>query len=134
MGDTGGDAVASVAFFIDNVVGFVFDEIGDVVLDVGGEEVGDFLTTDVGEGPEGKLGVAVLADLVGMDRLGVDAKIIGDASAKTGGIEDGARADDALGGETGEFDGVVGENIHGVGDDKKDTVEAGGHDLLDHTL
>ena len=54
--------------------------------------------------------------------------------AETGGVEDGAGAEDALGGEAGELAGVVGHDIHGVRDHENSAVEATLHDLVDHAF
>ena len=72
LGETGADAVVGCAFFVDDVVNFVFGELFDLVEDRLGEESGDRLTASVGERPETKLGVAMFADLVGVDRLRVE--------------------------------------------------------------
>ena len=54
--------------------------------------------------------------------------------AETGGVEDGAGAEDALGGEAGKLSCVVGHDIHGIGDHEDDAIEAAGHDLVDHAF
>ena len=71
-GDASGDAVVGGAFFADDVVGFVGDKIGDAGASVLGEEAGNLLAAGVGERPEGEFGVAVFADLVGVDGFGVE--------------------------------------------------------------
>lgn len=46
-----GDAVISGAFFLDDIVGFIFDEIGNVGTNVFVEEFGDRLAAKLGDGP-----------------------------------------------------------------------------------
>ena len=76
----------------------------------------------------------MFANLIGVDGLGIDVEVAGNAGAETGGVEDGARADDFLGGEAGKLHGIIGEDIHRVSNDKEDAVKAAVHDLLDHTF
>lgn len=76
----------------------------------------------------------MLTDLVSVDRFRINIEISGDAGAESGGIEDGAGADDLLGGKTREFESIVSQYVHGVGNDKKNPVKSGGHDLLNHAL
>ena len=56
----------------------------------------------------------MLADLVSVDRFGVDIEVASDAGAEAGSVKDGAGADNALSRETGELHGVVSEDVHGV--------------------
>ena len=57
-----------------------------------------------------------------MDVLSVDVEVVGDEEAEAGGVEIGAGADDAVGGEAGELPGDVGEDVDGVGDDHEDGI------------
>lgn len=50
----------------------------------------------------------MLADLVGVDGFRINIEVISNPSAKTGGIEDGAGADDFFAWEARELVGVVG--------------------------
>ncbi len=54
--------------------------------------------------------------------------------AETGGIEDGAGAEDFFGREAGELSGEVSHNVHGVSNHENDAMKAACHDLFDHTL
>lgn len=101
-GSTSSDAVIGGFFLFDNGVGFVFSEVGDVAAGFGGKKLGDFLAANISEGPKGNFGIAMFADDVGVNGLRINIEIVGDTGAESGGIEDGAGADDFFGGEAGK--------------------------------
>ena len=76
----------------------------------------------------------MFADLVSVDGFGVDIEIACNTGAKAGRIEYGTRANYSFGWETGEFHCVISENIHGIGNNQEDAVEAAIHDLINHAF
>jgi hypothetical protein len=81
--------------------------------------------------PEWHGAVAVLANDIAVDVLRVDVEAIGEEPAEARGVEVGAGADDAVGGQAGELVGDVGERVDGVGDDEQRGVRAVLHELRD---
>ena len=79
-GDRGSDAIVGGAFALDDVVGAVADGFVDlahaffvVAMSANGAEVVDGDAGDVGDGPNGKFGIAMLADDDAVDVARVDA-------------------------------------------------------------
>ena len=66
----------------------------------------------------------MLADDIGVNVAGVDAKVRAQGVLKTSGVEHGAGTDNAALGQTAHLDGGIGENVDGVGDDEQDALEA----------
>ena len=114
--DGSGDALQCHAHsVIGGALGFddVVGGVADLPEDMGAVFVGAGLLTDlgavglygdagdVGHAPDADLGVAVLADDVGVDVAGVHFAVIAEEISKAGGVEDGARTEDAAVGPAG---------------------------------
>lgn len=81
------------------------------------------------DGPGHKAGLAVLAEYVGMHVLLGNGQIFRDAGAQTGGIQQGAAADDPILGNAGHLAENISQNVHGVGHDHVSGVGTGAHDV-----
>jgi len=116
-------------FIVDDVVGGVTNGLLDAVLlsrPVGTDTADRAVlveghTGDVGHGPGGKLGVAMLAEDIGVDVVDINAAVVAEEVAEAGAIEDGAGADDAFFAAFPRvLDGGIGHDIDGIGGDEDD--------------
>lgn len=119
---------------LDDLVGLVFYIVLDFMTLVFGEEAGDFFTTNIGGRPDGELAVAMLADLISMDRLRMDFELMGETKPEAGGVKDGAATDDTLGREVGDSPGKIAQDVHGIRYDNENTVKAGFDNGADNVL
>ena len=72
----------------------------------------------------------MLADDVGVDGGGGHFVEFAHHVAEASGVKDGARADDAVSGQTRVLPHGVGKDIHGVGGNKENAIETAGHHLV----
>ena len=92
-GDRGGDAIIGRALALDDVVGTIADGFVDlahaflvVLMAADGAEVVDGDAGDVGDGPDGELGITMLADDDAMDVARIDIEVAGELVFEAGGI------------------------------------------------
>lgn len=123
-GDDGTDAEGGLTLDLVQSVGLEPNKLGDFVLfvEIERKDLVDRDATDGHVGPGDGLGVTVLADNVGMDGARGNLGSLSDGVLQTGGVEDGARAEDLAGGEAGVLDGEVGHDVDGVGDHDEDGI------------
>ena len=120
---------AGGTFIVDDVVGGVTNSLLDAVLlsrPVGTDTADRAVlvkghTGDVGHRPDGKLGIAMLTEDVGVDVVDINAAVIAEEVSEAGAIEDGAGADDAFFAVFPRvLDGGIGHDIDGIGGDQDD--------------
>lgn len=132
VNDADADAIVGGAFAVDDFVGLVAN-VGLDFRAVGfGNHGDDGLTASIGRRPDGKFGIAVLTDLVGVDGFRMKVEKRGDFGAEASGVENGTGADNAILGEAGVFPDEIGEDVHRVGNDEKNAVKTRLHDFFDH--
>ena len=136
------DGVVGGALALDDAVGGANHVVGDALTlglvehaaVKGGAPLGDRHTADLGGGPQGHLGVAVLTGDVAVDVLDGRAGLQGDEVPHPGGVQHRAGAEDLVLGQTGDLLGAVGHHVHRVGHEDEDGVGSDldqlGEDLL----
>ena len=131
------DAVVGDALELDDVVGGgaglvkgVLPELGELYIGARLQTVlGDVDAGDVGVRPDGQLGVAVLADDVGVDVGRIEIQALAQRVSQSRRVQHGARPDDSAPGQAGHLPGHVGEHVDGVGGDQQQRVRGELHQM-----
>ena len=125
-----GDGVVGRTLALDDAVGRVLDLLMNLLALVGVKRLmaGQRLpvahrhAADGGRRPQRDLGITVLAGDVGMHVLDVDAGLLRDQEAQTGGVQIGAGTEHLIGRQAGQLERDMGDDIHRVGDEHIDGV------------